>query len=105
MNQASKATFSPVGELTIYTAAERKEQLMNLLNQSPALEINLAQVSELDTAGLQLLILAKMESQRRQVPLSIVGHSHAVRDVLELCNLSRFFGDPVVIPMNDGQER
>jgi anti-sigma B factor antagonist len=104
MDQKVKHSFNPEGELTIYTVAEHKARLMDALTNCGELEINLARVTEMDTAGLQLLMLAKMESQRRQQTLTIVGHSDAVRDVLELCNLSRFFGDPVLIPSNDSKE-
>jgi len=59
------------GEMTIYTAAEQKDHLLAYLNSGPELEINLSQVSELDTAGTQLLILAKQEAARKQKKLRL----------------------------------
>ena len=50
------------GELTIFTAAEQKTQLLSFLKPLTTLEINLANVNEIDTAGLQLLILIKREA-------------------------------------------
>lgn len=101
MTKSSKpsgsALWQPAGELTIYTAADSKTQLDAALAQGKALDIDLAQVSEFDTAGLQLLILAKRESQRRSFALNITGHTPAVIDVLDLCNLTGYFGDPVVM--------
>lgn len=88
----------PEGELSIYTAAEFKDRLVNALEQCPAVGIDLSQVSEMDTAGLQLLILAKRESETRHIDLNLTGHSEAVREVLDICSMAAYFGDPVVIP-------
>ncbi|MBS4096623.1 MAG: STAS domain-containing protein [Sulfuricella sp.] len=88
----------PEGEMTIFTAADLKEQLIATLSASPELEIDLSQVSEMDSAGLQLLIAAKNECLARNGRLRLTGHSPAVREVLDICNMTAFFGDPVVIP-------
>jgi anti-sigma B factor antagonist len=92
------ATWSPHGEMTIYTASDNKLQLVAALETGKVLEIDLAQVTEIDTAGLQLLILAKQELRRRDQALRITGHSAAVVEVLDLCDMTGFFGDPVVMP-------
>lgn len=84
-------------EMTIYTAAEMKTQLMALITKDVELELDLSQVSELDTAGLQLLILTKRECEANAGELHLTNHSLAVLDVLEMCNMTQFFGDPVVI--------
>lgn len=91
------------GEMTIYTAASLKQQLDAMLAESAQLEIELSQVSEIDTAGLQLLILAKKECTERGGRLQLVGHSQPVLDVLDLCNMANFFGDPLVIPVNSNR--
>lgn len=85
------------GELSIYSAAELKAQLLPHLAQPGELEIDLARVSELDGAGLQLLILAKREAARVGATLRLTRHSRAVLEVFDLCNLAAFFGDPLVI--------
>ena len=66
--------------------------------QLDELELDLLQVGEIDTAGLQLLILLKKEAQRSGKRLSIVAHSQAVRAVIDFCNLAAELGDPLVIP-------
>jgi len=88
-------------ELTIYHAAEQKQQLMAALAESSALELDLSQVPEIDTAGLQLLILAKLEAGRHDKRLAIVAHSPSVRQTLDFCNLGVFFGDPVIITAHE----
>lgn len=90
-------TLDITGEMTIYTAAEQKQQMMSFIESGKALEINLSQVSELDAAGTQLLILAKQEATRAEKNLRFVMHSNAVIDVLELANLTTVFGDPLFI--------
>jgi anti-sigma B factor antagonist len=85
------------GEMTIYTAAEQKDYLLAYINSGSELEINLSEVSELDTAGTQLLVMAKQEATRKQKKLKFTMHSNAVLDVLELANLTTAFGDPLFI--------
>ena len=89
------------GEMTIYTAAELKQALTPLLYRQQTLELDLSQVSEMDSAGLQLLLAAKKTMQQGGYPLHLVMHSHAVLDALELCQLAAFFGDPTLIPHAD----
>lgn len=84
------------GEMTIYTAAELKQPLIELLLQGSETELDLAGVSEIDTAGVQLLILAKREAKRLGKTLRFTNHSQAVVECLDLCDLTAVFGDQVV---------
>ena len=86
------------GAMTIYNAGEIKEQLLAGLNAAPILELDLSHVNEMDTAGFQLLVMIKRESQRINRTVRIVAHSPAVQDVIEFFNMAAFFGDPLVIP-------
>lgn len=82
------------GELTIF----RAEELMPALLADPAPRvIDLSGVTDLDTAGLQLLMLAKKTALAAQRDLRLVGHSQAVIDVFELLNVAAYFGDPLVM--------
>ena len=90
------------GELTIFTAAEMKSSLLALLNTTDDLEINLANITEIDAAGLQLLILLKRESATAGKVLHYVMHSKIVLDLLELANLTSSFGDQVVLEHEKG---
>lgn len=86
------------GEMTIYRAAEIKQQLLPAFDNAGKIEIDLSNVTEIDGSGLQLMLGAKLESILRDIPLSFTGHSAVVQEVLDLSDLSGFFGDPVVIP-------
>jgi anti-sigma B factor antagonist len=93
--------FRPEGEMTIYTAIETKARLMEALSSCKTLELDLSRVTEMDTAGLQLLLLAAAEAQRRNIGFSIGAHSAAARDTLDLCNLTGMLGSPAVSPNCD----
>lgn len=86
------------GELNIYRAAELKELLLTPLYQGISLEVDLSAVSEVDTAGVQLLMLAKRTAKGQGCELRLVAHSAAVVDVFELLDLAGVFGDPLVVP-------
>ncbi|HEY0923071.1 STAS domain-containing protein [Rheinheimera pacifica] len=86
------------GEMTIYTAALLQQQLQLYLAQYSELELNLSQVSDIDSAGLQLLMAAKRQVANRGAVLRLTGHSPAVLEVFDLCNMAAFFGDPLIIP-------
>ena len=53
-------------DLTIYHALEQKAILLDALAAVDELELDLAQIDEIDSAGLQLLILLKQEAQRAE---------------------------------------
>ncbi len=82
------------GELTIFRATELKPLM---LPTSPLTAIDLSGVTELDTAGLQLLMLAKKAAQAADLKLRLVGHSPEVLEVFELLNVATYFGDPLVM--------
>ena len=94
----SRQLLSLTEDLTIYHALEQKSALLNALADTDDLELDLMHVGEIDTAGLQLLILLKKEAQRAGKTISIVAHSQSVRAVIDFCNLAAELGDPLIIP-------
>jgi anti-sigma B factor antagonist len=86
------------GEMTIYTAAELKAQLIPVLTVDKPLRINLANVTEIDSAGVQLLMLAKNSRVAREQHISLTDHSDAVTDVFQLMDLISYFNDPILLP-------
>lgn len=86
------------GEMTIYHAAEIKGELLPCVDKWPELEIDLSEVSEIDTAGFQLLVLAKRAAVRSGKSLRLVAHSPATLAVLDLLDMVSYFGDPIVMP-------
>ena len=82
------------GDIGIYRAAELKEVLLAPLAPGVMLELDLSGVSEIDTAGVQLLLLANNSAQALGATLRLCAPSAAVVQVLDLLNLGGTFGDP-----------
>lgn len=88
-------------DMTIYNAESLKETLLGYFHPGTReLQLDLSAVTEIDSAGLQLLLLLKAEAQKRGFTLRLLQHSEAVIEVFELLKLGMYFGDPIVIPAN-----
>ena len=87
------------GEFTIFRAMELKPAL---LPTPPLDEIDLSGVTDIDTAGVQLLMLAKKTALAEKRELRLVGHSPAVIEVFELLNVAAYFGDHLVMDSRSG---
>ena len=85
------------GELTIYAVSEWQQALVARFAACGALDIDLSGVTEIDTAGPQLLIAAKCHALATGKQLRLTGHTQPVLDLLDLCRLGSFFGDPVLL--------
>jgi anti-anti-sigma factor len=72
------------GEMTVFHAAELKKDLLDNLAGCSKLDIDLSQVSEMDTAGFQLLFLIKREAGISDKPMRITAHSPATLSALKL---------------------
>ena len=86
-----------LGDFNIFAAIEIRARLLAALDQADDIEVDLSQVTEADSAGVQLMVAAKAEDGARGKALRFVGHSPAVLDVLDLCDLTAHLGDPVLI--------
>ncbi|WP_006786449.1 STAS domain-containing protein [Thiorhodospira sibirica] len=76
------------GEMSIYYAQQIKEALLEAMAQPYAtLELDLSDVTELDTAGVQLLLLAQREMNAAGRQLRMSQQSPAVAAVLGLLRL------------------
>lgn len=88
---------TPEGAMTIYEAPRHKERLLAALEEADELEVDLSRVTDMDTAGIQLLVLAKREAARRGKSLRLTAHSAASLHVMDRYALGGYFGDPVLI--------
>ncbi len=79
--------LEPAGDLTVQVAAERKVQLLAALDAAEHLVLDLGQITEIDTAGVQLLLLLAHEARLAGKLLEATGHSRAVLDVYALAQL------------------
>ncbi|MEW6704453.1 MAG: STAS domain-containing protein [Pseudomonadota bacterium] len=85
------------GELTIYHAHALRDTLTHALAASGEVEADLAGVTDIDTAGIQVLMAAKRAAERRGRALRLLSHSPPVVALIELYDLAGWFGDPLVL--------
>ena len=86
--------LSLAGELTIYDALALQQVLLASLAESDSLELDLTAVTELDTAGFQLLFSSGRASRAAHKRFAICAHSDATREVFELLRADALFGEP-----------
>jgi anti-anti-sigma factor len=88
------ARVTLAGELTIYSVAEIKAGLTEAMNGADEVEVDLQGITEMDTAGLQLMLIAK-RNQGKDV--RFINHPQSVLRLVDLANLGAVFGDPLFI--------
>ncbi len=102
MNTASEETpaLKISGEFTIFTAQALKVQLLALIDEAGEgcdVDVDLSDVTEIDSAGLQLMLMAKREATTESKNVRFIRHSDSVLELIDLCALSSQFGDPLLI--------
>lgn len=78
-------------EMNIYTVATLKEPLFAPITKTRELILDLGRVADMDTSGVQLLLLLHREALRQHVALHITAMSTAVREALSLYGLLNWF--------------
>jgi len=90
MNSGGHAGGEPLridGEMTIYSAAALAERIAAAISGADGeVRLDLSQVTEIDTAGLQLLLMARKLARPRG-GLALVTPSPRVQALLRLCGL------------------
>ena len=82
------------GELTIYSVAEIKSGLAEVMKSADQIEIDLSGITEIDTAGLQLMLIAKRNPGK---DVSFINHPQSVLRLIDLANVGGVFGDPLFL--------
>jgi anti-anti-sigma factor len=89
------------GDVSIYTVGELKSQLLQAMTQHPALDLDLTMVTEIDGAGVQLLMSARKQALAMGQTLTLSNHSMPVIEMWERLDLAGWFGDPLILPARD----
>ena len=76
------------GDMTIYRAAELKQELLEGLDLPGEHQLDLSDVNEIDSAGVQLLLLAARSARLAGGTLRLLAPSAAVCEVLASLGLS-----------------
>lgn len=85
------SSISIDGEMTICRAAALKKEIFEDLEWGDAVSFDLSGVSEMDTSGFQLLMMARKEAALKDCGFSIKAHSAATSAVIELFNMKERF--------------
>jgi len=81
------------GEMTIYRATELKDTLWQALQQATdALVTDLSEITEIDIAGIQILMLIQQTAPRMHKTVQWLHPSPVVMNALQALNLNAFFG-------------
>jgi anti-anti-sigma factor len=85
------------GDFNIYGVSKFLTELKSLVGSNNKIALDLGQVTEMDTAGLQALVALKKECVKHGKQLKLINHSHAVIKMIDLLGLIGFFGDKIKI--------
>ena len=75
------------GELNIYRANDVKAALVAALEAPEPITIDVSKVTEIDSAGIQLLLAAKKGALAKEKTLRFVNHSPALVGAMKLLNV------------------
>lgn len=90
VNHAVELSFS--GDLNIYSIAAIKEQVQKALEFATRVSLDLRDIEEIDTSGLQLLVALKKEMNARDIQLDVIHLGAAITPIFSLCEFERSFG-------------
>ena len=81
-----------VGEMNIYFANEIKEALLSAVEQQQDIVIDLSEVSEIDSTGLQLLRATAIQIELSGRTLNYIKNDFDVKEKIELCGMETMLG-------------
>ncbi|MGN6580272.1 MAG: chemotaxis protein CheW [Bordetella sp.] len=91
-NESSELPVERIaGDMTIRRAVELKATLCSALDQSAGLGLDLAGITDFDTAGLQILLLLNKQAKASGKTFRLGRLSAPVDDAFELLNLGQHF--------------
>jgi len=79
---AGDAIFRIEGSMNVARAAELKPKLLAAIATGGGARLDLSKVSSIDTAGVQLLLMAQRWASEHQRRLNLVASSRAVADTM-----------------------
>ncbi len=89
--------ISLIGKCTIYNVGKLKKSFIATIEENENILIDLSQVSDFDTAGLQLFVAAKNTIKNKNKKIKFVNHPVCVLAIFDLYGLISFFGDKIIV--------
>lgn len=79
------STLRPIGDLTIFEAAQFHADLVALHQQEGPLQLDFTEVTRMDSSCVQLTVAATRSGR-----LTLRGYSHGIRDKFEQIGFAQF---------------
>ncbi len=76
------------GELTIYSAQEYRKSIIAGFSAHKTLDVDMTDVDEIDTSGLQLLLAMNKELVTNGSEMTLVSVSDVTKDAIQVSRLS-----------------
>ena len=86
-NDEHKTSLYIDGELTIYTAQEYRQSIITGFDANKNLEVDLTEVEEIDTSGLQILSAMSKELAENGNEMKIIAASNVANDAIQASHL------------------
>lgn len=83
-------------ELNIASVAEDRDRLVQLLKPDCELELDLGGLTEIDTAGIQLLVALRREAEGIGCACHLAGSDETVREAFGSLGLGHLLDEPLV---------
>lgn len=90
------------GSLDISTVSDARDKLLETLNPLESIRFDLSDLTEIDTAGLQLLLAVRKEAESLGVECRFAHPSPAVEGVFRGFGRIGFFDEPVATASEKG---
>lgn len=83
-------TLHMPSEMTIYTAETLHRELLETLEKAQDCQIDLTDVNEIDSAGMQLLMAMNKQCNMKNKPLALINSSAASTEIFTLFGMQDF---------------
>ena len=83
------------GEMTIYEAEKIRAIFISILKTRKEIEINLSEVTEIDTNGIQIMYAIQKEAKNISKKIRWTNHSEAILKTINILNLGNSLGETV----------
>lgn len=91
-------------KFNIYSLNTVRQDILNAMNQGMNVIADASKISEADSAAVQFLIACKNEFRKSRKTFTIVSHSPALLDFLDIYGLVGFFEDRIRISQSDREK-
>lgn len=94
--KSSKAVLLKPDNMTIYEAMEIHTMFLDALKNSKKVKVDLSEVSEIDSSGLQLLIALKDDAKQQGKKVKFIAPNEDILALFDLFGIKNFFSKSLV---------